>query len=159
MEGDLYTDIDLMWLDTDEMLLQVTAIKSCPMDQDLKINVSKLCHGQLTNYSGNTETLAHNKKKSFAAVFYKGLITVLLFLVIHLWNQSGALFSDASWCLWEILNLKQFCQHNNFWSAHVFPSTQPRLKALNFTKVTDFKVKEHNTIWPDSTIFREDLNF
>lgn len=31
--------------------------------------------------------------------------------------------------LWEILNLKQFCQHKNFQSASVFPSTWPRFKA------------------------------
>lgn len=48
MEGDLYTDIVLMWLDTNEMLF--FEIKSCPVDQDLKINVSKLCHSQLTTY-------------------------------------------------------------------------------------------------------------
>lgn len=61
----------------------------------LKTNVSKLCHGQITNYlQKKTARLVHNKKR-FAAVFHKGLITALLFRVIHFWNQSGALFS---WC-------------------------------------------------------------
>lgn len=57
--------------------------------------------------------------------------------------------------MWEMLNLKQFCQHKNFWSAQVFPSTQTRLKAtasLLTLQVTDFKVKEHNTTWQDSTV-------